>query len=52
MIKSIDEGLLITQVAGLHSGVNPVSGDFSLAAKGFIVKPFKEDTILKALEKF
>ncbi|HEY8365142.1 MAG TPA: TldD/PmbA family protein [Haloplasmataceae bacterium] len=37
MIKSISEGVLITQVAGLHSGVNPVSGDFSLQSSGFLI---------------
>jgi PmbA protein len=30
--------LLITDVSGLHAGVNPVSGDFSLLARGFAVK--------------
>ncbi len=38
MIKSIDEGLLITSVAGLHAGVNPVSGDFSLQSSGFLIE--------------
>ena len=31
------EGLLITELGGLHAGANPVSGDFSLIAKGFRV---------------
>jgi PmbA protein len=31
------EGLVITELEGLHSGANPVSGDFSLAAKGYTV---------------
>ncbi len=38
MIKSVDEGLLITGVAGLHAGVNPVSGDFSLQATGYLIE--------------
>ena len=39
MIASIEEGLLITALEGLHAGVNPISGDFSLKASGFhIVK--------------
>lgn len=41
MIKSIKEGVLITQVAGLHSGVNPVSGDFSLQASGYLILDHK-----------
>jgi PmbA protein len=28
------EGLYVTEVAGLHSGVNPVSGTFSVGASG------------------
>lgn len=38
LMKEINEGLIITDLAGLHSGANTVSGDFSLAAKGFYVK--------------
>lgn len=34
-IKKIDDGILITDLAGLHSGINPVSCDFSLPAQGF-----------------
>lgn len=36
--KALGEGLLITEVQGLHSGANTVSGDFSLGAKGFLIK--------------
>jgi PmbA protein len=35
LLQQIGEGLLITELEGLHAGLNPVSGDFSLAAKGF-----------------
>ncbi len=38
ILKNLDNGLLITELQGLHAGANPVSGDFSLAAKGFLVK--------------
>lgn len=37
MIASLEEGLLITDVEGLHAGVNPISGDFSLKASGFLI---------------
>lgn len=30
-----DKGILITDLAGLHSGLNSISGDFSLSAEGF-----------------
>lgn len=32
------EGIIITDLAGLHSGADPISGDFSLAADGYYVK--------------
>jgi PmbA protein len=38
ILKTLRNGLLITELQGLHSGANPVSGDFSLAAKGFLIK--------------
>jgi PmbA protein len=38
IIKIVGEGLLITDLAGMHSGADPVTGDFSLAAKGFVIK--------------
>ena len=41
LISSLEEGLLITELEGLHSGANPVSGDFSLAAKGYYVRSGK-----------
>ncbi len=38
MIASIDKGVYITDVVGLHSGLNHVSGDFSLQAQGFLIE--------------
>ncbi|AFS77756.1 TldD/PmbA family protein [Gottschalkia acidurici 9a] len=38
MIRSIDRGLLIVDVQGLHSGLNTISGDFSLSAYGFLIE--------------
>jgi PmbA protein len=37
-VKSMDRALIITDLEGLHSGANPISGDFSLAAEGFLVE--------------
>ena len=51
LIKKVGDGLLITELQGLHSGANPISGDFSLAAKGFeiaegkIIKPIEQITV-------
>ncbi|SET21109.1 TldD/PmbA family protein [Anaerobranca gottschalkii] len=41
LVATIDEGLVITEVQGLHSGTNTVSGDFSLAAQGFLIEKGK-----------
>jgi len=51
LMESVGEGLLITDLAGLHSGANPTSGDFSLLAKGFTIeggkrgKPVQQITV-------
>lgn len=42
LMNEINEGIIITDLAGLHSGANTVSGDFSLAAKGFYVENGKK----------
>ena len=38
MLGALDDGLLITEMQGMHAGANPITGDFSLAAKGFRVR--------------
>ena len=38
IISGIDNGVYITDLQGLHSGLNPVSGDFSLPANGFKIE--------------
>jgi PmbA protein len=49
------DGLYVTDVAGLHSGVNPVSGTFSVGASGRLVEggelgtPVREMTIASDL---
>ena len=35
LIADMGDGLYLTEVSGLHAGANPVSGDFSLLARGF-----------------
>ncbi|MCL1996865.1 MAG: TldD/PmbA family protein [Defluviitaleaceae bacterium] len=50
MMKSFS-GVLITDLQGLHSGANSISGDFSLQAEGFliengeVVKPVEQITV-------
>ena len=44
LMKKVGNGLLITDLAGLHSGANAVTGDFSLAAKGFLIENGKKSS--------
>ncbi|OQB20449.1 MAG: peptidase PmbA [Firmicutes bacterium ADurb.Bin182] len=41
LLFEMDNGILITELSGLHSGVHPVSGEFSLLAKGHLVEDGK-----------
>ena len=36
--KALGNGLVITELSGLHAGLNPISGDFSLIAKGQLIE--------------
>ena len=57
IIAGIEEGVLIQSISGIHSGVNPISGDFSVGAEGVWIKdgelanPVKEFTIASNLQK-
>lgn len=43
VIKKVENGLYITELSGLHAGADDISGDFSLAAAGFLIKDGKLD---------
>jgi PmbA protein len=51
LLRQAGDGLYVTDVAGLHSGVNPVSGTFSVGASGRLIEggelgaPVREITI-------
>lgn len=55
LLREADEGVFITDVSGLHSGVNPVSGVFSVGASGRgirggeLAEPVREFTIASDL---
>ena len=38
LCRAVGDGLLITELAGLHAGLNPVTGDFSLMASGYRIE--------------
>ncbi len=42
LIAGVDKGLYIVELEGMHSGFNPISGDFSLPAKGYLVENGKK----------
>ena len=43
LMADMGDGLVITDVSGLHAGANAISGDFSLIAQGYTVKNGKKD---------
>ncbi len=49
LLAHMGDGLLLTEVSGLHAGANPISGDFSLLARGFEVVGGE---IQRAVEQF
>jgi PmbA protein len=57
LVGAVDVGLLVTSMAGLHSGVNPVSGDFSVGVEGLMVRggalaePIREATIASTVQR-
>lgn len=57
ILRDLGEGLLVLSVTGLHSGVNPVSGDFSVGAEGVMFRngepaePVRELTIASTLQR-
>ena len=38
MIKTMKKGVIVTNLNGLHAGLNPVSTEFSLQSEGFYVE--------------
>ncbi len=57
LIAGVELGLMVFSLAGLHSGVNPVSGDFSVGVEGRMIRngqlaePINECTIASTLQR-
>jgi len=57
ILAEVDEALYVQSITGVHSGVNPVSGDFSVGAEGLMVRggalaePVREVTIASTLQR-
>ena len=46
LFREVENGVYITEVQGLHAGLNPRSGNFSLQSTGFLIKDGKVDRAL------
>ena len=57
ILASVGEGLYVQSITGVHSGVNPVSGDFSVGAEGLMIRggclaePVREVTVASTLQR-
>jgi len=57
LIAGVDHGVLVQSMSGLHSGVNPVSGDFSVGVEGLMLRggapaePIREATVASTLQR-
>src|SRR5690606_30772070 len=57
LVSGVDRGVLVQSMSGLHSGVNPVSGDFSVGVEGLLVRdgalaePVREATVASTLQR-
>lgn len=57
LIAEVEDGVWVQMVQGLHSGVNPISGDFSTGASGLLISngqvgaPVREFTIASTLQR-
>ena len=47
MMSEVGDGLYITELNGLHSGANPITGDFSLAAAGYLIEGGKQKAAIQ-----
>jgi PmbA protein len=57
VLAQVGEGLMVQSISGVHSGVNMVSGDFSVGAEGMLIKdgelasPVREFTIASTIQR-
>jgi PmbA protein len=57
VLGAVGEGLFVQSLTGVHSGVNPISGDFSVGAEGLLIRdgrlaePVREVTVASTLQR-
>ena len=49
LVKEVGDGVYITEVQGMHAGMNSQSGNFSLQSTGFLIKDGKIDRPLDVI---
>lgn len=49
LAEIMKEGIIITDISGLHAGLNAISGDFSLLSEGFLVIEGKIDRAVEQI---
>ena len=42
LLEEVGNGIILTDLSGLHAGVNPISGDFSLLCEGYLIENGKK----------
>ena len=48
LLAKVGNGVYITDLAGLHAGADPISGDFSLQSAGFMIENGQKTTYVKS----
>ncbi len=57
ILSLVRNGVYVQSITGVHSGVSPVSGDFSVGAEGLMIRdgsfaePFREVTVASTLQR-
>ena len=57
ILSSVGDAFYVQSITGVHSGVSPVSGDFSVGAEGLLIRngefaePVREVTVASTLQK-
>lgn len=49
LIKKVNNGIYIKELGGLHAGMNPQNGNFSLKTEGYVIKDGKLSTPLSMM---
>lgn len=49
VFEKMQDGIYITSLAGLHAGVNSISGDFSILAGGYVIKDGKKERAVEQI---